>query len=103
MEDLLPFDVIVSNPPYIPSGQIPTLDKSVKDFEPIIALDGGLDGLDFHRRILAEAPARMVPGGRIFLEIAFDQGEQVLSNWRVSDSRTRRCPRLLKDAGGGNG
>lgn len=98
MADLLPFDVIVSNPPYIPSGQIPALDKSVKDFEPIQALDGGPDGLSFHRQILVAAPARLVPGGRIFLEIAFDQGEQALA-------LARTCPefedaRLLKDAGG---
>jgi release factor glutamine methyltransferase len=98
MVDLLPFDVIVSNPPYIPSGQIPTLDKSVKDFEPIAALDGGPDGLDFHRRILAEAPGRMVAGGRIFLEIAFDQGEQVLKLARDCDAL--EDARLLKDAGG---
>lgn len=74
MVDAQPFNLIVSNPPYIPTAQIETLDRSVRDYEPIRALDGGADGLDFHRRILAEAPARLLPGGRVYLEIAFDQG-----------------------------
>src|SRR5665213_1759606 len=78
MLDLQPFDVIVSNPPYIPSGQIAGLDKSVRDFEPLMALDGGSDGLDFHRRILTQAPGRMTAGGRIFLEIEFKQGERIM-------------------------
>jgi release factor glutamine methyltransferase len=75
MVDRNPYDIIVSNPPYIPTAQIATLDRSVRDYEPLGALDGGADGLDFHRRILAEAPVYLRNGGRIFLEIAFDQGE----------------------------
>jgi release factor glutamine methyltransferase len=75
--DARPFNLIVSNPPYIPTGQIETLDRSVREYEPIQALDGGLDGLTFHRRILAEAADRLLPGGRLYLEIAFDQGPQV--------------------------
>jgi release factor glutamine methyltransferase len=74
MVDAQPFNLIVSNPPYIATAQIQTLDCSVREYEPIRALDGGPDGLDFHRRILAEAPSRLTPGGRIYLEIAFDQG-----------------------------
>lgn len=73
--DPQPFDIIVSNPPYIPSGQIASLDRSVRDYEPVGALDGGPDGLAFHRRILMEAPGRLVEGGLVFLEIQFDQGE----------------------------
>lgn len=72
--DAQPFDLIVANPPYIATDQIAQLDRSVRDYEPVEALDGGVDGLDMHRRILSEAPQRLVPGGRIFLEIAFDQG-----------------------------
>ena len=72
--DAQPFDLIVANPPYIATDQIAQLDRSVRDYEPVEALDGGADGLDVHRRILSEAPQRLVPGGRIFLEIAFDQG-----------------------------
>jgi len=73
--DPQPFDLIVSNPPYIPTPQIESLDRSVRDYEPITALDGGPDGLTLHRRILAEGLERLNPGGRIFLEIAFDQGK----------------------------
>jgi release factor glutamine methyltransferase len=72
--DPRPFDLILANPPYIPTAQIAALDRSVRDYEPIGALDGGLDGLSLHRRILAESPAHLLPGGRIFLEIGFDQG-----------------------------
>lgn len=73
--DQHPFDLIVANPPYIATEKIATLDRSVRDYEPKIALDGGADGLDPHRKILAGAPARLRGGGRIFIEIAFDQGE----------------------------
>ncbi len=72
--DARPFDLIVSNPPYIPTDQIAALDRGVRDYEPRLALDGGPDGLAVHRRILARAPDHLTPGGRVFLEIAFDQG-----------------------------
>ena len=75
VDDHRPFDLIVSNPPYIRSGLMTTLDASVRDFEPHLALDGGPDGLSIHRQILAGAAGRLVPGGRLYLEIAFDQGE----------------------------
>ena len=96
--DAQPFHLIVSNPPYIPTAQIETLDRSVREYEPIQALDGGLDGLVVHRRILAEAPARLRTGGRVYLEIAFDQGElaqQVASEYDAFDD-----VRILKDFGG---
>jgi release factor glutamine methyltransferase len=76
--DARPFDLIVANPPYIPTAQIETLDRSVRDYEPRIALDGGLDGLTLHRRILAEGAQHLVPHGRMYLEIMFDQGDAVL-------------------------
>ncbi len=69
-----PFDLIVANPPYIPTQNIEKLDKSVRAFEPKLALDGGLDGLTLHRRILDGATDRLRQGGRIYLEIQFDQG-----------------------------
>ncbi len=72
--DPRPFDLIVSNPPYIPSDQIDGLDRSVRDYEPRLALDGGPDGLAVHRRILDRAADHLSPAGRVFLEIAFDQG-----------------------------
>ena len=75
--DPRPFDLIVSNPPYIPTDQIAALDRSVRDYEPHLALDGGPDGLTVHRRILAKAVDHLAPGGRVFLEIAFDQGPAI--------------------------
>jgi release factor glutamine methyltransferase len=96
--DPRPFDLIVSNPPYIPSGNIASLDRSVKDYEPVQALDGGADGLDFHRRILQEAPGRLVNGGRIFLEIQFDQGERAVELAKGFEQIEE--PRILKDFGG---
>ena len=73
------FDLIVSNPPYIASAEIPTLDSSVKDWEPMLALDGGEDGLDIYRRITAEAAQHLNPGGFIYLEVGVGEAEQVLA------------------------
>jgi release factor glutamine methyltransferase len=75
LADRDPFHLLVANPPYIPTAQIPQLDRSVRDYEPLTALDGGLDGLSIHRRILTESPPRLRSGSHIFLEIAFDQAE----------------------------
>lgn len=71
------FDVIVCNPPYIPTAVIDTLDSSVKDYEPHGALDGGKDGLDFYRVLAKEAGAHLVDGGKLYMEIGYDQGESV--------------------------
>ena len=79
------FDVIVSNPPYIPSDVIETLQPEVKDHEPVMALDGGEDGLAFYRRIASDAPRYLKKGGKILLEIGYDQGKAVSG--------------ILKDAG----
>lgn len=68
------FDLIVSNPPYIASAVIETLDAGVKAFDPRVALDGGEDGLDPYRVIARDAPAHLSPNGVIALEIGFDQG-----------------------------
>ena len=62
------FDLIVSNPPYVPTGEMEGLDVSVRDFEPWTALDGGADGLDFYRSIFARWPAVLKPGGCLALE-----------------------------------
>lgn len=70
-----PFDLIVSNPPYIPTKAIPDMGAHVADHEPHLALDGGNDGLDPHRRILAQAFSFLAPGGRIFLEHEHYQGQ----------------------------
>ncbi len=71
------YDIIVSNPPYIPAGVIETLEPEVRDHEPRLALDGGDDGLDIIHRIIDEAPAHLIKGGELFLEIGYDQGEAV--------------------------
>lgn len=67
------FDLILSNPPYIPSADIEFLEPEVRDREPRMALDGGGDGLDAVRMILAQAGDRLLPSGRLILEIGFDQ------------------------------
>ena len=71
------FDIIVSNPPYIRANVIETLMPEVRDHEPLMALDGREDGLFFYRRIIAQADAYLSGGGMLFLEIGFDQGEDV--------------------------
>ncbi len=72
-----PFDLIVSNPPYIIRRKIDTLAKEVKDHEPRVALDGGEDGLAFYRRIIPEADIYLREGGWLLLEVALGQGEDV--------------------------
>jgi len=71
------FDVIVSNPPYIESAEIQQLDPSVKDYEPIWALDGGEDGLRFYKAIIKYWKSLLRPGGCIFFEVGEDQAEAV--------------------------
>lgn len=71
------FDMLVSNPPYIESGVIPTLMEEVREHDPLLALDGGADGLDFYRKIIAQAPEYLVRGGKLFLEIGSEQAEEV--------------------------
>ena len=70
-------DLLVSNPPYIPTGEIPELSGEVKDHDPRDALDGGEDGLNVYRAIAGEMRAWVRPGGHVAFEIGFDQGPQV--------------------------
>lgn len=79
------FDILVSNPPYIPTKVIPTLEPEVAVHEPFMALDGKEDGLFFYREIIAGAGKYLVRGGKLFFETGHDQGEAV--------------SRLLEDAG----
>lgn len=71
------YDVIVSNPPYIPSSVIGTLMPEVKDHEPLKALDGSEDGLLFYRKISRECKKYLKPGGMLFYETGYDQGAAV--------------------------
>ena len=71
------FDVIVSNPPYIPAGDIAELQSEVRDFDPLTALTDGFDGLSIIRRIVAEAPRSLNKNGSLLLEIGFGQAAAV--------------------------
>jgi release factor glutamine methyltransferase len=72
------FDLIVSNPPYIPTADLATLQPEVRDYEPMGALDGGKDGLDYYRTIIPAAPEHLTPGGWLMVEIGIGQAEAVL-------------------------
>ena len=77
------FDCIVSNPPYIPRADIEGLDVSVKDYEPLMALDGGEDGLDFYRTICRDWQDVMHPGTRLYFEVGIGQADDVLRIMRA--------------------
>ena len=72
-----PFDLIISNPPYIATAEIATLEPEVRDFDPRAALDGGADGLDFYRRLAREAGSFLKPHGRIMLEFGDGQADAI--------------------------
>ena len=78
LPEALRFDVIVSNPPYIPARDCLALQEEVRR-EPMMALDGGKDGYDFYRRIAAQAPCRLRPGGVLLMEVGFDQAPGVMT------------------------
>ncbi len=71
------FDLIISNPPYIASAEIQMLDPEVKDFDPLGALDGGADGLDFYRRLAAEAKPFLKPDGKLMVEFGDGQADDL--------------------------
>jgi release factor glutamine methyltransferase len=71
------FDLIVSNPPYIPSAEIATLQPEVRDFDPRGALDGGVDGLDFYRKLAMESKSFLKPDGKIMLEFGDGQADAI--------------------------
>ena len=73
----LEFDLLISNPPYIPSAEIATLDPEVRDFDPRLALDGGADGLDFYRKLATEAEPFLKPDGKIMLEFGDGQADAI--------------------------
>lgn len=88
------FDVIVSNPPYIPSAEVVKLMPEVGEFEPLEALDGKEDGLYFYREIIGSCRDYLKPEGRIFFEIGFDQGEAVSKMLRENGFKEVR---VIKD------
>ncbi|MGP8238805.1 MAG: peptide chain release factor N(5)-glutamine methyltransferase [Limisphaerales bacterium] len=96
------FDLIVSNPPYIPSARIETLEPEVREHEPRGALDGGADGLDFYRRMAAQARPFLRPGGRVMVELDDDGAEathEIFSreNWTIEaiEKDHNQTPRIL--------
>jgi release factor glutamine methyltransferase len=92
------FDLVLSNPPYIPSGAIQQLPPEIRLFEPLVALDGGREGLDAIAAIVAEAHGCLKPGGVLLLEIGFDQREAVKAlarRWDIYEP-----PLFHKDFGG---
>ncbi|WP_331304374.1 peptide chain release factor N(5)-glutamine methyltransferase [Methylobacterium oryzae] len=89
------FDLVVSNPPYIASDVIGTLEREVRGHDPAAALDGGADGLDAYRRILDGAGARLGPGGLLVLEIGYDQAASVTDLARAAGYREQGLARDL--------
>ncbi len=89
------YDLIVSNPPYIPTAEIQTLQREVKDYEPHLALDGGEDGLDIYRRIALHAPKYLVRGGALLLEVGAGQAQDVVKLFKYADYSM-----ILKDFNG---
>jgi len=90
------FDLIVTNLPYIPSAEIPSLSREVRR-DPVSALDGGPDGMDIIRRFLKEAPAHLLPGGMVVLEVGHDQGQAVAD---IASQHGFSGVRLLADLAG---
>lgn len=92
------YDMIVTNPPYISSYMIPMLQDEVKTHEPMMALDGGADGLDFYKKIIAAAPAHLKKQGVLTLEIGHDQAEAVTAMIRETGAFTK--VNVVKDLAG---
>lgn len=96
LSDLNKYDIIVSNPPYIPSGDMAFLMESVKDYEPHTALEAGEDGLIFYRTLAHSASSLLVKGGILIVECGFNQGPQVREIFKDKNMETL----VLKDLSG---
>lgn len=92
------FDIVVSNPPYVPDGEIATLDPDVRLHEPELALKGGADGLDIVRRILRESSRFLAAGGALLLEISSEQAESVVT--LIEQQGRFENARIVKDLAG---
>lgn len=92
------FHFILSNPPYIASDDLPGLPSDIRDHEPHLALDGGRDGLDFYRRIIAKAKSRLSPGGFLILEIGETQARAIAGI--ADDEGEYESPLIYKDYAG---
>lgn len=83
------FDLLVSNPPYIPTADIAGLEPDVRDFDPYAALDGGADGLDIYRRLAAGLDKSLAPGGAVIVEVGAGQAEAVALVFQQAFVKTR--------------
>jgi release factor glutamine methyltransferase len=91
------FDVIVSNPPYVRAGDIATLDPEVRLHDPLLALDGGADGLDCYREIVGDLRRLLAPGGLVAFEVGFDQAASVAA---LLQAENLEIAGIARDAGG---
>lgn len=92
------FDLVLSNPPYIPSSKIETLSKEIAEYEPRVALDGGADGLVFFRRIVTGAPSFLRNGGWLMLELGQEQSRAVAE--MIRDTGSFESPCIIEDESG---
>ena len=92
------FDVVVSNPPYVPSGEMAALPRGVRDWEPALALNGGIDGMDFHRKFAREGVRHLREGGMLAVEVGAEQGYDV-SRLFEAQAQLHRV-RVLRDYAG---
>lgn len=88
------YDIVVSNPPYIPTSQMQALQKEVRDYEPRLALDGGSDGMDLYRRLVPQAMELLKPGGTLLMEIGPPEVKKITEAAGFADVR------LIKDYAG---
>ncbi len=93
------FDLIVSNPPYIPTADLPRLPREVRDFDPWLALDGGVDELDAYRRILPESRRLLAPGGWLLAELGVTQAADVTA---IANQCDFADVRIYQDLAGAN-
>jgi release factor glutamine methyltransferase len=94
------FDLVLSNPPYLASDEIAGLAQEVAAYDPILALDGGPDGLAAYRRIAAGAPAILAEGGRLLVEIGANQATQVSALFRAAGLRLDQADAIRRDLAG---
>lgn len=97
-EQSIQFDLIVSNPPYVPRPELADLPAEIREYEPVAALDGGHDGLGCYRRMLASAPHFLAPGGFLLCEIGADQGRAVKE--LIARSGGLESPAIYQDLAG---
>ena len=100
VKERVQFDLIISNPPYVPSNDIAKLEPEIREFEPMLALDGGKDGLNSFRVILKKAHCYLASGGMILLEIGFDQKEGLINI--VNKYSQYQSIKFIKDFAGHN-